>query len=378
MSGEGPASAVLRNLLQYGDLSFRDFVEIALYHPEAGYYSQASSPVGKAADYVTAPALSPVFGYAIGRLISGYLARSEAEVLTFVDVGCGDGSLLEAAWSATPERDRVRWWGIDRSLGRVGQAGLPVSDSGGQAGLPVCDSGGQAGLPVLHFGRSLLEVPRGGAHILFSNELFDAIPFSRLVMRHGDLHELWIDEHFDWTEHEAPEAYDDYFASHGIELEDGQFADVALDWATLYQEMAELVRRGLVVTLDYGFRAKQLFHPRIRRFGTAASYTRQRLTRDLLVNPGGQDLTAHVNFDDLIRAGESAGLTTTRFDRQAKFLLSLGITDHPLFAPLDELNPASFDEAMALREAREEARRLVLPDGIGDEIRVLIQERIIP
>ena len=337
MPETSPTQRVLRNLLQYGDLSFRDFVEIALYHPETGYYSGPLNPVGKGGDYVTSPSLSPVFAFAIGRLIGEFVARADGAVCTFVDIGCGSGALSR---EIHPE---IRSYGIDRTRGN-----------------------------------SLLDVPRDGMHILFSNELFDALPFARLVMRGRELHELWIDPNFDWVEHEAPEVYDDYFASHGITLEDGQFADVSLDWGGLYREIASFSEHALIVSFDYGYRARQLFHPRVRRFGTAASYTQHRVTRDLLANPGEQDLTAHINFDDLIRSGEELGASTLFFDRQAKFLLSLGITEHPLFAPLDEVKPESVEAALALREAREEARRLVLPDGIGEEIRVLVQGRGVP
>jgi SAM-dependent MidA family methyltransferase len=345
MPESSPAMRVLRNLLQYGDLSFRDFVEIALYHPDSGYYAQPSSPVGKGGDYVTSPSLSPVFAFAIGRLIREFVARHTDAVCTFVDIGCGDGSLLR---EVDPP---IRWFGVDRSLERVSGP---------------------------HFVKSLLDVPRDGMHILFSNELFDALPFARLVMRGRELHELWIDPNFDWVEHEAPEVYDDYFASHGITLEDGQFADVSLDWSGLYRDIALFSEHALIVSFDYGYRARQLFHPRVRRFGTAASYSHHRVTRDLLANPGEKDLTAHINFDDLIRTGEELGASTLFFDRQAKFLLSLGITEHPLFAPLDDLKPESVEAALALREAREEARRLVLPDGIGEDIRVLVQGRGVP
>jgi len=338
MTETSPALRVLRNLLQYGDLSFRDFVEIALYHPEAGYYMRPLSPVGKEGDYVTSPSLSPVFAYAIGRLIDEFVARSGGDVCSFVDIGCARGTLLKEVESAT--KADIRRFGVDRTLGN-----------------------------------SLLDVPRDGMHILFSNVLFDALPFARLVMRGHELHELWVDANLDWVEHEAPAVYDDYFASHGITLEDGQFADVSVDWANLYREIASFSEHALIVTFDYGYRARQLFHSRVRRFGTAASYAQHRVTRDLLANPGEQDLTAHINFDDLIRTGEELGASTLFFDRQAKFLLALGITEHPLFAPLDDAKPESVEAALALREAREEARRLVLPDGIGEEIRVLVQGR---
>jgi SAM-dependent MidA family methyltransferase len=206
--------------------------------------------------------------------------------------------------------------------------------------------------------------------------LYDAIPFSRLVKRGEHLHELYVAERdgtLDWSEHEASPVYDDYFAERGIELAEGQFADVALEWEAFHDDVARFVSRGLIVTLDYGFPAEKLFHPRARRFGTAAAYSRQRVHRDLLSDPGEQDLTAHINFTDLERAGEREGARTLFFDRLAKFLLSIGVTEHALFRPVHELEIESAEEGMELLEAREAARRLVLPDGIGEDLRVLVQ-----
>ncbi|MEA2490927.1 MAG: hypothetical protein QOH21_2719, partial [Acidobacteriota bacterium] len=96
MPGERSMIDVLRNLFQYGDLSFRDFVELVLYHPEFGYYSRAENPVGKRGDYVTAPTLSPAFAFAISRLVREFVGRNEGAVCSIVDIGCGDGSLVRA------------------------------------------------------------------------------------------------------------------------------------------------------------------------------------------------------------------------------------------------------------------------------------------
>ena len=352
MPHEAPLLNVIRNLLQYGDLSFRDFVELALYHPEFGYYSGAKSPVGKAADFVTSPAISPVFGFALSRLVREFLNRSGDASSDIVDVGCGTGELIRAL--ASDSGGGGRFWGVDRALARVD------NDAG------------------MAFAESIEHIPRERPRLVFSNELFDALPFARLVMRGEHLHELWVTERegaLDWTEHEAPPQYDDYFAAQNITLTDGQFADVSLEWSALYADLCRAMTSGLIVTFDYGFPRQQLFHSRIRRFGTAAAYAQQRVTRDLLINPGEQDLTAHINFSDLIDAGEREGFTTLFFDRQAKFLLSLGITEHELFRPIDSISPASLAEGVDLLDARDQARRLVLPDGIGEDIRVLVQGR---
>lgn len=351
-----PFRRELSKLLETSDLPFRDFVELALYHPQFGYYRQAENPVGKKGDYVTAPSLGDVFSFTLSKLIREFMSRAGDEVSTVVDIGCGDGRLIHSLYgSAGP---RALFYGVDRALER-----LAVQD------------------PAISFRTSIDEVPRDGSHLLICNELFDAFPFARLVQRDEHLHELWVTERdgeLDWTEHEAPAPYEDYFAEHGVALEDGQFADITLEWAAYYGDLCRFVKKGLIVTLDYGFPARQLFHPRVRRFGTAASYSHHRVTRDLLVAPGTRDITAHINFSDLIRTGERAGFDTLFFDSQAKFLLALGATEHELFTPVTDGQIESLDDGVALLERREEARRLVLPDGIGEDIRVLVQGRGLP
>jgi SAM-dependent MidA family methyltransferase len=354
MSVPSPMRHALHNLLQYGDLSFQDFVELALYHPESGYYARDENPVGKSGDYVTAPSLSPVFSFAIANLVREFLRRNEGAMCSIVDIGCGDGSLIHAITEQIAEKN-ARFFGVDRSLERIVESTSRI----------------------VEFVRTLDAVPRGDAQFVFSNELFDAFPFARLVQR-AHLHELYVTERegeLDWSEREAPAEYERYFDSHGVALAAGQFADVSLEWAAFYEDVARFVERGMIVTIDYGYPAEKLFHSRARRFGTAAAYSGHRVSRDLLAHPGEQDLTAHINFSDLERAGESHGAATLFFDRLARFLLALGITGHELFRPLPEITAGNAEHGLELLEAREEARRLVLPDGIGEEMRVLVQAK---
>lgn len=355
MQTDGPMREVLRKLLQHGDLTFRDFMEVSLYHPVVGYYTSGLGRVGKEGDYVTAPTLSPAFSFALAELFREFVSRSEGAVCSFVDIGCGDGTLIRgvAANSGHPE---ARFFGVDRSLSRA----APAPDD------------------VVTFVQTIDEVPRDGRHLLFSSELFDALPFGRLVQRGEHLHELWVTERegeLDWSEHEAPAAWEDYFAARGITLAEGQFADVSLEWGALYEDIVRRFEHALIVTLDYGYPQEKLFHSRIRRFGTAAAYAGQRVHRDLLANPGEQDLTAHINFTDLERAGEREGAETLFFDRLAKFLLGVGITRHELFRPVHEVGIGSLEEGVDLIAAREDARRLVLPDSIGEDLRVLVQAK---
>src|SRR3954454_3728396 len=345
---------VLRKSLKDSDLPFRDFVELVLYHPEFGYYARAESPVGREGDYVTSPVLSPVFSYSLGKLCREFMSRTGDAVSQVVDIGCGDGALIRALAAEKQLAAEAQFYGVDRNLGRA------IPD------------------PRVTYVRSLDQIPPADARLIISNELFDALPFARLVQRGEHLHELWVTERdgaLDWSEHEADARYDDYFAERGIKLDDGQFADVSLEWSALYDDLCRFTKRGLIVTFDYGLPQTKLFRGRMRRFGTAAAYSQHRVSRDLLINPGQQDLTAHINFDDLRLTGERQHFTTRFFDIQAKFLLALGAAEHALLQPIEEAAAANAEEAMVLLEARDDARRLILPDGIGADIRVLVQER---
>jgi SAM-dependent MidA family methyltransferase len=377
MTAERSMLDVLRKSLQNSDLPFRDFVELALYHPQFGYYAKDESPVGREGDYVTSPVLSPVFSYSLGNLCREFMSRSGDGVLQVVDIGCGDGGLI-------------------RSLAGVGGRGLGVVETVGNEVLRRLSSTPDPRLPTPQFfgldrnlGRavpdpnvtyvtSFDQIPPADARLIISNELFDALPFARLVQRGEQLHELWVTERdgaLDWSEHEADARYDDYFAERGIKLDDGQFADVSLEWSALYADICRFVTRGLIVTFDYGLPQSKLFRGRMRRFGTAAAYAKQRVSRDLLINPGEQDLTAHINFDDLKQTGEGQAFASLFFDIQAKFLLALGATGHELFKPILDISIESANEGLTLLEARDDAKRLILPDGIGADIRVLVQGR---
>jgi len=339
-------------------------MEVAMYHPEFGYYNRPQNPIGRAGDYVTSSHLSPAFSFALAELIREFLERTGDAQSTIVDMGCGDGLLIHSLSRLLPQG---HFAGVDRSLERVGAA-----------------PGVATGFSPSHvdFTKNLSEVPPRDAQLVIANELFDAFPFARLVRRGDELHELWVgkneEDGLDWTEHEATLDYEQYFEERGVDLAEGQFADVSLDWSYAYAEICAFVTRGLIVTLDYGMTSDKLFDRRARRFGTAGAYSQHRVTRDLLANPGEQDLTCHINFSDLISTGERLGFRTLFFDRQARFLLSLGITKHELFTASTDLEIDSLEQGVALREQREDARRLVLPDGIGEDIRVLVQGRGVP
>jgi len=342
-------------------MPFSDFMEAALYDPVFGYYTGIRNPVGPVGDFVTSPAISPVFAYGLARLSSEFSGRVGDALYGIVDIGCGDGSLLEALAAGIPESERSRasFFGVDRSLARVpARLHEVISFSTDDSSIP-------SGLPLL----------------ILCNELFDALPVTRLVVRDGALREGTVrlrDGFLEWSDRPASAEHAEYLSSRGIHLAEGQSADISLKWSQMYERLCRVTGHGLIVTFDYGFEQKQLFDRRIRMHGTAAAYRAHGVHRDLLADPGAQDLTAHVNFSDLISSGERSGMSTLTFSRQASFLLAVGVTNHELFTPWQERSIDSLQNAVSDFDQREAARRLILPDGVGEDIRVLVQSRNMP
>lgn len=319
-----------------GAIPFAAFMAEALYG-DGGYYRRAEWPVGARGDYVTGPALSPLLARATGRLLAR-LDRNLGATADFLEVGYGDGAHLAALAASEGGRRRLR--GVDR-------AARPLP-------LPA---EALSGLEAI--------APRSLAGLIFSYELFDALPVHRLIGTGDGLAELWVgtapDSGFAWEERPLSDpGLAALLGRAGVRLVPGQIADVTPAWERLYAELAARLGRGLLVTCDYGFAGGRLYDPRSRFHGTLACHRRHRLHRDALAWPGEQDLTAHVDFDLLRGAGEAAGLTTLGFTSQALWLAACG-----LFADL----------AGASERQRHEAMALLDPEGMGTEIRVLVQGR---
>jgi SAM-dependent MidA family methyltransferase len=330
-----------------GPISFRDFMAAALYDPEAGYYARGAA-VGEPGDFVTAPFVSPAFASAI----AGEFHRDTEGFggpVDFVEVGAGEGRFLADFAAALASQQpafaaRVRLTAVERSArarDRLARRSLP-----GPA--RVLDSADR--------------LPEGSVRgWIFSNELFDALPVVRVEGSAEGPRELKVGlegDRFIWVRAPAEDSFRAHLAAFGIVLAPGQSGEIAFDAAPLYRLLSRALARGSLVTVDYGHRAPVLYHPLARPHGTLAVHCAGKRGGDPLARPGEVDLTAHVNWDDLVRAGEAEGLATRGIFRQAAYLTRAGLFDF-----------------VANDAEKWRAYRLVDPEGMGEELSVLIQTR---
>jgi len=341
------AERLRERISREGPISFRDFMAAALYDPEAGYYARGPE-IGEPGDFATSPTISPAFAAAIARRFRRETEPFEGPI-DFVEIGAGDGRFL-ADLAASLEREdpsfasRVRLTAVEgsaRARERLARRRLP-------------------GPPRLLGSPEPLR-PGSISGWIFSNELFDALPVARVEGSAEGLRELRVGfegGRFVWVAAPAPEPCRAHLASFAIALAPGQAGEVALDAAPLYRHLSCALARGSIVTFDYGHRAAVLYHALARPRGTLAVHSAGRRGGDPLERPGEVDLTAHVNWDDLLRAGEAEGLVTRGVFRQGRYLLEAGIMD-----------------LVGSEAEKWRAYRLVDPEGMGDELSVLVQSR---
>ena len=335
------AARLRHRIRREGPISFADFMEAALYDPEEGYYSRGAA-IGEGGDFVTSPTVSPAFAATLARLFARDAISLPGD-LVFVEVGAGEGRFL-SDFSLALERD---------APGVAARTRLPAVERAPAAREKLAASGFRV-LPGVAEGSV-----RGW---IFANELYDALPVRRVIgAEKGGINELRVGldrERFAWTEAPAPGGWNDFFARSGVALEPGQVAEIRPAAGELHRELARALERGRLVLFDYGHRARTLYHPLARRSGTLAAHSRGRRGGDPLDRPGDQDLTAHVDWDEILAIGDEEGLASEGPTRQGRFLTRAGIFD---FAS---------DEAAKWR-----IYRLVDPAGMGDEISVIVQSR---
>ncbi len=367
-----------------GPISFAAFMEAALYDPEFGYYMTAGPRIGREGDYYTSLDVHPIFAELAGRQI----AQAAKEIVpsgefTIVEMGAGKGLLAQHLLNAC-RRDkpdflaRLRYLLVERSPAMVETQKQRLRELTG-AGVRI------AWIPDLDAVSA-----DSITGVFLSNELVDAFPVHRLVKRPLGLREIYVG----WEpvgaggarvpvappnatgdgpppaingrfiEIEAPPFSPDleaYFARIGISLEVGQQAEVNLQALEWMRQVGTRLRRGLVVTIDYGHAAADLFAP-ARKTGTLLGYYRHTVSDSPYVHVGQQDLTAHVDFTSLALAGQDVGLKVTGFTNQLHFLIGLGIES--AFAGLDPESPQSAS-----------MRELLRPDGMGTTYKILIQHK---
>jgi SAM-dependent MidA family methyltransferase len=302
-----------------GPISFRRFMEVALYHPEHGYYRRARDPFGKHGDFYTAEQIQPVFGILMAaRIRQLWRECGEPPDFTVVELGAGRREMAEAfaEWNYVP---------VD-----IASGALPESFHG----------------------------------VAFSNEFFDALPVDAAVWRGGEFREQLVGlsgNAFAWEEGGAlREEAAGFLRRWHPAPEEGNRYEVNLESLAWLERIARRMVSGFILTIDYGYTRREWI-----RFpaGTLMGYRRHTARENVLEDPGERDITAHVNFSALEEYGAELGLESRGLETLARTLLTAGEADQ---------------FAAALQGGEDSQRRMQLKTllfGMGETFRVLLQRK---
>jgi len=352
------ASHLHRKIMQAGRLSFAEFMAQALYHPQYGYYMAPRDRIGKAGDFFTSSSVHALFGRLVARQLAEMDGILSSGVFQIVEQGAGEGHLaldvLDALAEESPELySRLTYTLVEVSLdNRDRQAG----NLAGHADKVSWADGDEWTI-------------RSGC--LMSNELIDAFPVHMLEKRAGKILEVFVDSDGEcFTEAldaGCSSALSDHFAWLGHEPVEGNRAEANLLAPEWIRKAGERIARGFILTIDYGYPAEELYAPH-RKNGTLMCYHRHQADDNPYDAVGEKDITAHVDFTALQKAGKEAGLDTLWFGEQYRFLLGLGF-----FEELVRLEAAATDEDEA-RLLRLTLKNLIMPEtGMGETFKVLVQ-----
>jgi len=354
-----------------GPLTVAAFMELALYHPDRGYYARAAQRSGAGGDFYTSVDVGPLFGELLARLVVRMHealgpAPGEANRFDLVEAGAGNGRLARDVLDALA-RDAPATYGALRLA-------LIEWSAGARAAQP-----GTLDVHAAKVAWSAPGLPSGINGLVYANELLDALPCHRVRQGPQGLEELYVDLDGDRLALRpgppSSDAVAGYFDRAGVDLPAGCVADVspaALEWVAV---AARALERGWLLLVDYGREAAELFGP-AHPEGTLRGYWRHLVDAPLerrhgdgaaipawLARPGAQDLTYHVDLTAIRRVAADAGLVTAGDLDQTRFLLDLGLGD---------VLAAAGGRGLADVRRRLAAKALALPGGLGSTHRVLL------
>lgn len=332
-------------------MPFAEFMQLALYHPEFGYYSAGLQKFGRQGDFVTAPELTPLFGQTLANQALQVLQTLTTPIL--FEFGAGSGRLcvdilqhLESL-DCLPFAYQILEVSTDLRLRQMALVDKEIPHLANR----------------IHW---LNQWPTEAFEgVIIANEVLDAMPVQRFLQTQSGISESYIslDSREQLTEIFKP-CTNQRLLSY---LEKSFPGDIFpyLSEANLFidgwiAECSKMLSRGAMILIDYGFPRHEYYHPD-RNQGTLMCHYQHQAHPDPLQNIGDQDITAHVDFTHVAEAACDAGFQVDGFTNQAAFLLSNDILN------LLERCP----EGLNRIKAQQAIKQLIQPDEMGELFKVI-------
>ena len=349
-------------------ITFAQYMDLCLYDPEYGYYHSNNLKIGKEGDFFTSASISPDFGELLAiQMEKFWHLLGKPKPFYLVEMGAGEGFLalnllLFLADNYPDIIDNLEYIIIEKSTSLREQQKELLAQK-----LP----------DNIKVKWSYLDDLEDESIIgcFFSNELIDAMPVHLVRWQQEELQEIYLTNNNGKIEEVcdslSTNKIADYFQQFDIIFSsaypDNYQTEVnlaALDWL---KSVSTKLKKGYILTIDYGYTADKYYHP--QRFqGTLKCYYQHRHHNNPYVNIGNQDITSHINFTALQNYGLSLGLSNVDYIPQALFLIKLGLGDR-----LNDLSNGKIPLSKILSR-RNQLHSLINPEGLGN-FKVLLQSK---
>jgi len=351
---------IIDTIRSQGPLSFRDFMEMALYYPEEGYYASACNKLGMDGDFYTSPYLTRLFGDMLAGQLEEMWRNMGCGPFTIVEYGAGTGLLC---------RDILVRLRDHREMFQVLQYVI-IEKSGPMRQRERELLAAEGLLHKLRWEISIDAVAPVQGCIL-SNELVDNFAVHQVVME-DELMEVFVGyENQGFVERLRPATTDlkNYLSELQVTLPRGFRAEINLEATRWIKEVSAALGHGFVITIDYGNSSSGLY---TRSEGTLTCYHRHQVNHSPYEAVGEQDITSDVNFSALDHWGRQGGLEHCGFTSQTRFLQGLGLNRR-----LQQLEreAAEADAAADLGRQIDLRKLYTLLIGMGNKFKVLIQRK---
>jgi SAM-dependent MidA family methyltransferase len=331
-----------------GWISFARYMELALYAPGLGYYSAGSRKLGADGDFITAPELSSLFARCVARQLAPLHADGLRSVL---EIGAGSGAL---AANVLLEMD---------ALGCAPERYLILELSGDLLERQKAFIT-QRAPALLHRVHWLDALPESFEGMILANEVLDATPAHLTQIVNGGIEEIGVTLNATgtWQRATRPAQGELRAAAAALALPERYETEINLSARALVASLARLLTRGAMLFIDYGFPAREFYHPQRNR-GTLMCHYRHHAHDDPFAFVGLQDITTHVDFSAVAAAAMDGGAMLLGYTTQAQFLINCGITE------LLSAVPAS--DARAYAPLAAQAQKLLSPAEMGELFKVI-------
>jgi SAM-dependent MidA family methyltransferase len=312
-----------------GWIHFAEFMQLALYTPNLGYYTGGAFKFGEKGDFITAPEISSLFGATISRTISPVLEyfAEKNEVSAILEFGAGSGKLCEDILTYLPSNQLPAKYLIlevsPELISRQKERLLPFLAT---QKLPT----------KIEWVSSIPEVFTG---VMIANEVLDALPVD-LIIKDEDQWFYWgisnhphpsspyFSDHWQYQKGPLVPVKDIpfYIKNHHEDFPNGYVTEIHLQSHAWMKHICDSLYQGIFITFDYGFPEHEYYHPQ-RVQGTHIAHHRHQSIPDMFYLPGLCDLTAHVEWTSLDRIAQENDLSLIHYQSQGAYLLQAGIGD---------------------------------------------------